>query len=98
MGDSQLVINQLLGEYKCNNPILEEYLEEAKGLLEHFTDVIKSQILKASNEVANDLAQQVFGYKLMVPDINSIKNGIVAIINHQPSPKALETGTNSVFD
>ena len=39
MGDSQLVINQL-GEYKCNSLMLEEYLKEAKGLLEHFANVI----------------------------------------------------------
>ena len=56
MGDSQLVVNQLLGEYKCNSPILEEYLEEAKGLLEDFANVIISHIPRTSNKVANDLA------------------------------------------
>ena len=47
-----------------------------------------SHIPRASNEVANDLAQHAFGYKLMVPDINSIKNNVVATINHQPSALA----------
>ena len=60
MGYSQLLINQLLGEYKYNNPTLEEYIEEAKELLEHFVDVIISHILRTFNEVANDLAQHIF--------------------------------------
>ena len=45
MEDLQLVINQLL---------LDEYLEEAKSLLEHFVDVIISHISKTFIEAAND--------------------------------------------
>ena len=56
MGDSQLVINQLLGEYKCNSPALEGYLEEARSLLEHFANVIISHIPGTFNETTNDLA------------------------------------------
>ena len=82
MRDSQLVINQLSGEYKCNSLILEEYLEEAKSLLEHFADVIISHIPRTSNEAANDLAHHAFGYKLMIPDVNTIENGNMATISH----------------
>ena len=83
-----MVINQLLGEYKCNNPILEEYLEEVKGLLEHFTDVIISHIPRTSNEAAYDLAQHVSRYKLMIPNDNTIENGNVVVINHQQRASA----------
>ena len=78
-----MVISHLLREYKCNSPILEEYLEEAKSLLEHFANVIISHVPKTSNEVANDLAQQAFGYKLIRPDISNVEEGLVASIHHQ---------------
>ena len=78
MGDSQLVINQLLGEYRCNSPILEEYLGKAKTLLEHFADVSISHIPRASNEVANGLAQQASGYRLMLPEVNTIEEETTA--------------------
>ena len=63
MGNSQLVINQLFGEYKCNNLILEEYLEEAGALLEHFANVIITHAPRFSNEATNDLAQHAYRYK-----------------------------------
>ena len=80
-----MVINQLLGEYKCNNLILKEYLEEVKSLLKHFANIIISHIPMASNEVANELAQHASGYKIMIPNVNSIENGVVAIVNYQSS-------------
>ena len=83
MGDSQLVINRLLGEYKCNSLILEEYLEEAKGSLEHFDNVIISHIPKTFNEEANDLAQHASGCKHSILDVNTIEKGSVLTISHQ---------------
>ena len=83
MGDSQLVINQLLGEYRCNSLTLEGYLEEAQALLEYFTNVIISHIPRTSKEIANDLAQHVSGYKFMIPNVNTIKDGNALVINHQ---------------
>ena len=82
MGDSQLVINQLLGEYKCNSPVLEEYLEEAKGLLEHFADIIISHIPRTSNEAANNLAQHASRYRLTILGVNTIENGNEKTISH----------------
>ena len=34
LGDSQLVIKHLIGEYKCNNHILIEFLDLAHSLLQ----------------------------------------------------------------
>ena len=75
MGDSQLVINQLLGEYRCNSPTLQGYLEKAQTLLECFVDVLISHVPKASNEIANNLAQHASGYKSMTPYINTMEGG-----------------------
>ena len=77
-----------MGEYKCNSQILEEYLEEGKGLLKHFVDVIVSHIPRACNEIANVLAQHASEYKLMIPVVNSIENGVMATINYHPSISA----------
>ena len=38
-GDSLLVVKQLVGEYKCNNPVLMEFLELARSLLQQFAEV-----------------------------------------------------------
>jgi ribonuclease HI len=38
-GDSQLVINQLVGEYECKDDILRVYHEECLQLLQEFTIV-----------------------------------------------------------
>ena len=73
MGDSQLGVNQLLGEYKCNSQILEEYLREAKGLLQQFVDVIIVHIPRTCNEIANSLAHHASGYKLMTSKINKLE-------------------------
>jgi ribonuclease HI len=56
-GDSQLVINQLLGVYECNNEVLLGYFEESRWILDEFMSVILEHIPKAQNEEANWLAQ-----------------------------------------
>ena len=58
--------------------------------MEHFVDVIISHIPKASNEIANDLAQHASRYKLMVPNTNSIEgiNGVMATMDQQPRASA----------
>ena len=57
LGDSQPVIKQVIGEYKCNNPTLMKSLEIARALLEQFTEVTISHVPQNDNETANDLAQ-----------------------------------------
>ena len=42
--DSQLVVKQLVKEYKCNNPVLMELLELARSLLQQFAEVTISHI------------------------------------------------------
>ena len=73
MGDSQLMVKQLIGEYKCNNLVLMEFLELAHSLLQQFTKIKFSHVPLSDNEVANKLAQQALRFRLEVNDINNIE-------------------------
>lgn len=63
-GDSQLVIKQILNEYKCNNDNLAKYLEKAKILLQRFDKVSLEHISWQENAEANELEQIASGYKI----------------------------------
>jgi ribonuclease HI len=62
-GDSQLVINQLAGEYECKDDILRIYHEECLQLLREFKIVKLEHIPKCHNSEANRLAQGASGYR-----------------------------------
>jgi ribonuclease HI len=62
-GDSQLVINQLAGEYECKDNILRVYHEECLRLLRAFKIVKLEYIPKCRNSEANWLAQRASGYR-----------------------------------
>jgi ribonuclease HI len=61
-GDSELVINQLNGQYECRNDILRNYYEECKEILKTFQLVILQHIPREYNEEANRLAQSASSY------------------------------------
>ncbi|KAK2979852.1 hypothetical protein RJ640_000739 [Escallonia rubra] len=65
-GDSQLVIKQLNGEFKCSAPGLEMYFSIASHLLTKFDDVIITHVPRIDNGSANVMAQLASG--LRVPD------------------------------
>ena len=73
MGDSQLVVKQLIEEYKCNNPKLLDYLKSANTLLEQFADIVIMQVPQNSNEIANDLGQRASSFKLSIFEINQVE-------------------------
>jgi len=62
-GDSELVINQLTGQYECKNEILRIYYEECRELLKNFRVVTLHHIPREHNEEANKLAQSASGYR-----------------------------------
>jgi ribonuclease HI len=62
-GDSELVIKQLNGQYKCRNDILRNYYEECKEILKRFQLVILQHIPRENNGEANRLAQSASGYR-----------------------------------
>ena len=62
-GDSQLVINQLIGLYECKDDILKVYHDECQKLLEGFPITSLQHILRAQIQEANRLAQNASGYR-----------------------------------
>ncbi|GKU99855.1 hypothetical protein SLEP1_g12638 [Rubroshorea leprosula] len=57
VGDSQLVLKQLSGEYKCTSVVLSPYFVIAIQLLEEFDDVSLKHIPHSMNIETNELAQ-----------------------------------------
>ena len=49
IGDSQLVLRQLIGEYKCNNLLLAPYFTVAIQLLDSFDNVEFEHVPRESN-------------------------------------------------
>jgi len=65
-GDSQLVVNQLLGLYECKDDVLRKYYEECQELFNSFTSLIINHIPKNQNHEANRLAQSASGYRQII--------------------------------
>lgn len=63
IGDSQLVIKYVVGEYRCKSPNLQNYLDKTIELLTRFREVEFVHLSREENEHANDLAQSASGYK-----------------------------------
>lgn len=55
-GDSQLVINQMIGKYKCNSSNLLPLYQNAKKLEESFERIEYKHILRNFNHRADELA------------------------------------------
>ena len=62
--DSQSVLWQLTGEYKCNNLLLAPYYTASTQLLNSFHSVDFEYVLRESNWEANELAQVALGVKM----------------------------------
>jgi ribonuclease HI len=62
-GDSELVIKQLNGQYKCKTDALRNYYEECREILKSFQLLILRHISREHNEEANRLAQSASGYR-----------------------------------
>ena len=58
-GDSQLIINQLIGLYECKEDTLRGYFDECQRLLNEFPHVSLQHIPRAQNQEANRLAQTI---------------------------------------
>jgi ribonuclease HI len=63
-GDSQIVINQLIGLYECKDDILKGYYDGCRKLLEDFPLTSLRHIPRAQNQEANRLAQSASGYRV----------------------------------
>ena len=63
-GDSQLIINQLIGLYECKEETLKEYYDECQKLIKGFLHISFQHILRAQNQEANRLAQSASCYRM----------------------------------
>ncbi|GKV43324.1 hypothetical protein SLEP1_g50628 [Rubroshorea leprosula] len=64
IGDSQLVLKQLSGEYKCTSLALAPYFALAVQLLEEFDDVSIRHMSRDQNYEANEMAQIASGLRI----------------------------------
>ena len=64
LGDSQLVIKQVMGEFKCVSGALEEYLTEVKWLTSFFDHITFTHRFRLENKEANEMAQAASGLKI----------------------------------
>jgi ribonuclease HI len=63
-GDSQLVVRQITGEYKCGSIILAPYLVAAQQLLQQFNECSIQHVPREENADANRMAQNASRYKV----------------------------------
>ncbi|XP_028118784.1 uncharacterized protein LOC114316317 [Camellia sinensis] len=63
-GHSQLVIKQVLGEFKCVSGALEEYLTEVKWLTSFFDHITFTHRFRLENNEANEIAQAASELKI----------------------------------
>ncbi|XP_058180182.1 uncharacterized protein LOC131298724 [Rhododendron vialii] len=71
-GDSQLVIRQITGHYKCNHPLLSLQLEKVQCLVQNFDEICFQHILRLQNSEANQMAQTASGVKIPEGDTEKI--------------------------
>ena len=64
IGDSQLVLRQLTGEYKCNSLLFPPYYIVSTQLLDSFLYVDFEYVPRESNWEADELAQVSLGVKM----------------------------------
>ena len=64
IGDFQLVLRQLIGEYKCNKLLLAPYVTAAIQLLDSFDNVEFENVHRESKWEADELSQMAFGVKM----------------------------------
>ena len=65
-GDSQLIINQINGEYKVRNPGLQDLYKEVQDLQAHFESIVFTHVYREFNKRADQLSNMA----LDVLDVN----------------------------
>jgi len=69
-GDSELVIKQMLGEYRVKNPALKALFDQAKALVHDFESVRFAHNLRHQNSLADRLANLAMDRKGDVDDVD----------------------------
>ena len=82
--DSQLMVRQLLGEYKVKSPGLKEFYDQCVKLLDKFTNSRIEHVYREQNTLADKLANQAMDAK---HDIDLKPES-----GHEPLGKKLQIG------
>ncbi len=86
IGDSELVIKQMLGEYRVKNETLRPLFLEAQRLLQNFPFVEIAHNLRGHNELADALANLAMDKKRDVTDADLPAGGVSG---SAPKPSAV---------
>jgi hypothetical protein len=76
--DSQLVVQQVLGEYQCFDGTLNSYLEKCWGIIHSFDEFSIRHISRVENHRANNLAQDASGYRIKRGRFHNTENLITS--------------------
>ena len=87
LGDSELIVKQMRGEYRVKNPDLRVLYDEASGLLREFDSATIEHNYRESNALADKLANLAMDRKADVTDTDDESPLSV------PAPEAAKAGT-----
>lgn len=73
-GDSQLVINQMTGKYKCNSENIIELYKKAKELEKKFENIYFVHVLRNLNKRADQLSNDAIKDYINTTDDNDLIN------------------------
>jgi len=73
-GDSQLVINQMLGKYKCNSENIIELHKTAKELEKNFEKIYFVHVLRNNNKRADELSNDAVRLHMNTSDDISMED------------------------
>jgi ribonuclease HI len=73
-GDSQLVINQMTGKYKCKSDSLLYFYTKAKNLEKKFENIEYNHVLRHFNKRADELANKALNDYIITDFIKKNKN------------------------
>ncbi|CAL9004531.1 unnamed protein product [Prunus brigantina] len=71
-GDSQLVINQLTGDYQCTSENLAMYYVTALNTADQFSRISFVHVPRAKNHEANEMAQVASGVSIPADDLDRV--------------------------
>jgi ribonuclease HI len=89
LGDSELIVKQMLGEYRVKNPDLQVLHREARALCEQFESAGIGHNYRADNSLADRLANLAMDRKA---DVTDVDEGPL----DAPTPDVLATGDQVV--
>jgi ribonuclease HI len=79
LGDSQLVVQQVLEKYQCLDGTLNNYLEKCWRIIHSFDEFNIRHICRVENYRANNLAQHTSGYRIKRGKFHNIENLITRV-------------------